>query len=78
MVKNPPANTGDARSLGQEEPLEREMAARSSILAWKIPRTEELGGPQFTGLKKSDMTERVTTTRNMTRATIFPEAMKLF
>ena len=33
--------------LGQEEPLEKEMATRSSILAWKILWTEELGRPQF-------------------------------
>ena len=32
------------RSLGQEEPLEKEMAAHSSILGWKIPWTEEPGG----------------------------------
>ena len=44
---------------GREDPLEKEKATHSSILAWKIPRTEELGGPQFTGLKKSDMTKRV-------------------
>ena len=31
------------RSLGQEDPLEKEMATHSSILAWKIPCTEELG-----------------------------------
>ena len=34
------------RSLGQEEPLEKEMATYSSILAWRIPWTEELGGLQ--------------------------------
>ena len=34
------------RSLGQEDPLEKEMATHSSILAWRIPRTEETGGPQ--------------------------------
>ena len=34
------------RSLGWEDPLEREMATHSSILAWKIPWTEELGGLQ--------------------------------
>ena len=44
---------------GLEDPLEKEKATHSSILVWKIPRTEELGWPQFTGLKKSDMTERV-------------------
>ena len=36
-------------SLGQEEPLEKEMAIHSSILAWKIPWTEEPGGLQFIG-----------------------------
>ena len=40
------------RSLGQGDPLEKEMAAHSSILAWKIPRTEELGGLQSMGLEK--------------------------
>ena len=51
MVKNPPANAGDIRyvgsiprSQGQEDPLEEEMANPSSILAWKIPWTEESGG----------------------------------
>ena len=38
------------RSLGQEDPLEKEMATHSSILAWKIPWTEELGGIQSMGL----------------------------
>ena len=32
------------RSLGREDPLEKEMATHSSILAWRIPWTEELGG----------------------------------
>ena len=35
------------------------MATHSSILAWRIPRTEELGGLQSTGRKESDMTERL-------------------
>ena len=34
------------RSLGQEDPLEKEMATHSSVLAWRIPWTEELGGLQ--------------------------------
>ena len=38
--------------LGQEDPLEEEMAAHSSILAWKIPWTEKLGGLQYKGLKR--------------------------
>ena len=36
-------------SLGQEEPLEKEMAAHSIILAWEIPRTEDPGKLQFMG-----------------------------
>ena len=42
MVETPPANEGDVvRSLGGVSPLEKEIANRSSILAWKIPWTEE-------------------------------------
>ena len=44
-------------SLGQEDPLEKEMATHSSILAWRIPWTEELGGLQSMGCKESDTTE---------------------
>ena len=40
------------QSLGQEGLLEKEMATHSSTLAWKIPWTEELGGPQSIGLQK--------------------------
>jgi len=40
------------RSLGQEDPLEKEMATHSSILAWRIPWTEEPGGIQSTGSQK--------------------------
>ena len=40
------------RSLGQEDPLEKEMAIHSSIIAWEIPWTEEPGGLQFMGLKR--------------------------
>ena len=43
------------RSLGQEDPLEKEMAIRSSILAWEIPWTEEAGRLQFTGSQKSQI-----------------------
>ena len=41
------------QSLGQEDPLEKEMATHSSILAWKIPWTEEAGGLQFMGSQKN-------------------------
>ena len=47
------------QSLGWEDPLEKEMATHSSVLAWRIPWTEELGGLQSTGRKESDMTERL-------------------
>ena len=39
-------------SLGWEDPLEKEMAMSSSILAWKIPRTEEPGGPKSMGWQR--------------------------
>ena len=46
-VKSPPAKEEmQFQSLGQKDPLEKEMATPSSILAWEIPRTEELGGIQ--------------------------------
>ena len=45
MVKNLPAmQETQVRSLGQEDPLEKGMATHSSILAWRIPWTEEPGG----------------------------------
>ena len=50
MVKNLPATQErQIRSLGQEDPLEEDMATHSSILAWRIPWTEEPGGLQSTG-----------------------------
>ena len=56
MVKNLPAMQETCvRSLGQEDPLEKEMATHSSTLAWKIPWTEEPGGLQSTGSQESDI-----------------------
>ena len=43
------------RSLGREDPLVKEMATHSSIIAWRIPRTEEPGGLQTVGSAKSRM-----------------------
>ena len=40
------------RSLGGEDPLEKEMATHSSVLAWEIPWTEEPGGLRFTGSQR--------------------------
>ena len=54
--KNLPAIQGTletwAQSLSQKDPLEEEMATHSSILAWKIPWTEEPGGLQSKGLQR--------------------------
>ena len=53
MVKNLPAMQAIwVQSLGQEDPLGKEMAIHSSILAWKIPWTEEPGRLKSTGLQR--------------------------
>ena len=53
MVKNLPAMQGTCvRYLGQEDPLEKGMATHSSILAWRIPWTEEHGGLQSMGSQR--------------------------
>ena len=46
-VKNLPMQETRVQSLGWEDPLEKKMATHSSILAWRIPWTEEPGGLQF-------------------------------
>ena len=52
--KNPPAMQEKwVQSLGQEDPLEKEMTTHSNILAWEIPRTKEPGGLQSMGSQKS-------------------------
>ena len=52
-VKRLPAmRESQVRSLGSEDPLEKEMAIHSSILAWKIPWMEEPGGLQPMGLQR--------------------------
>ena len=48
------------QSLGQEDLVEKEMAAYSSVLAWRIPRTEEPGGLQSWDYEESDSTEWLT------------------
>ena len=54
MVKDLPAMWETrVQSLGSEDPLEKEMATHSSILAWKIPWREEPGRPQSHGVAKS-------------------------
>ena len=52
LVKNPPANAGDASGAGQKDPLKKERATRSSILAWRIPWTKKPGGLQTMGSQR--------------------------
>ena len=52
VVKNLPAKETRVQSLGREDPLGKGMATHSSILAWRIPRTEEPGGLQFVGSRR--------------------------
>ena len=65
MVKNLPAmQETQVQPLGWEDPLEKEMATHSSILAWEIPWTEEPGGLQSIGHKESDTTEQLNNNNN--------------
>ena len=58
QVKNLPAmqeiHEMQVQSLGQEDPLKKEIATRSSILAWRIPWTEDPGGLQSMGSQRHD------------------------
>ena len=57
MVKHLTAvQESQVQSLGQEDPLEKEMVTHSSILAWEIPCTEEPGRLQSMGFQESDTT----------------------
>ena len=53
LKRLPPMRETRVRSLGREDLLEKEMATCSSILAWRIPRTEEPDGLQSMGLQKN-------------------------
>ena len=58
MVKKLPAmQETQLQSLGQKDPLKKGVATHSSILAWRIPWTEEPGGLQSMGHKESDTRE---------------------
>ena len=60
MVENLPAKQEmPVQFLGQEDPLEKEMATHSSVLVWGIPGMEEPGRLQSMGSLESDMTERL-------------------
>ena len=66
MVKNLPAMwETQVLSLGQKDPLEKGVATHSSILAWRIPWTEEPSGLQSWGHKESDTTERLSTAHSL-------------
>ena len=57
MVENPPAmQETQVQFLGQEDPLEKEMATHSRILAWRSPWTEEPGRLRSMGSQELDMT----------------------
>ena len=85
LVKNlPTMQETRVRSLGQEDPLEKEMATHSSILAWRLPWTEEPGGLQSMGLQELDTTYRLhhhpplfqTPNRNILMLVAFPVRWK--
>ena len=56
MKNSPTMQETWVRSLGQEDPLEKEMATHSIVLAWKVLWTEEPGGLQFMGSQELDTT----------------------
>ena len=61
MVKHVPEMwETQVRSLGREDPLEKEMATHSGILAWRIPWAEKPDGPQSMGVSKESDTTKVT------------------
>ena len=63
MVKNLPVSAGDAGSIpGQDDPLEEGMATHSSILAWRVPWTEEPAGYNPWVRKELDTTKQLTHT----------------
>ena len=66
------------QSLSWEDPLEKAMATHSSILAWRIPWTERLGGLQFMGsqrVRHDLVTDTTATAATQTRATTRPRGL---
>ena len=59
LKRLPPMWETRVQSLGREDPLEKEMATHSSILAWRIPWTEEPGGLQSMRSQESNTTEQL-------------------
>ena len=76
LMKNSPAmQETQVPSLDQEDPLEKEMAARSSILAWRIPWTEDPGGYSPWGPEEWGVTE---VTQHSTAHAMFTEKNSKF
>ena len=79
VVKNPPANSGNVRDTGVipggEDPLEKEMATHSSILAWRISGTEEPGELQSMGLQRDSMRTQSCSSLLLTRFS-FPSCLQ--
>ena len=72
LVKNLAAvHETQVQFLGREHPLEKEMAIHSSILAWRIPWTEEPGRLQSMGLQQWDMTWRLNHYLNLYKSAKF-------
>ena len=74
MVKNLPAVQ---ETLGREDPMEKAMATHSSILAWRIPRTEEPGGLQSMGSQELDTTEQLSTAHSSLKSSVIPLQFRL-
>ena len=59
------------RYLGQEDPLEKGMATHSSILAWRIPWTEEPGNLQFIGLQSQTWLKQLSTAQHSMQLNVY-------
>ena len=70
LVKNLPAVWKTwVRSLGWEDPLEKEIATHSNIVAWRIPGQRSVAGYSLWGHKELDMTERLSTAQHSNNVT---------
>ena len=78
-VNNPPAmQETQVQSLGQEDPLEKEMATHSSILAWEIPWTEEPGGLLSMGSQELDTTLQLNLPPTTSSNGIYPRMQRWY
>ena len=69
LKRLPPMQETQVRSLGREDPLEKEMVTHSSILAWRIPWTEKPGKLQSTGLQRIRQDWATSLTHSLTQKT---------